>query len=228
MRVINELCAKAGARATVDAYGRMVIEKYISPKRRAKKEKVAEIETDAKSLLVNGVDKENSIKTIPNRVCASYTYEIIVSEQKQYKDKNTGQTKTKTVKTLKKVTVLGKAKLAGVHSKDKIGRWITHYYTINEIAEPKATQIGVGKKYRTKQEYYQKMATKKAKAKLKEVAGEKNKITYYTINTTYQPLKVGDIVKVNYGGKIKFKGFVHDIDLDLSVGLPMTVRVKKV
>ena len=50
---------------------------------------------------------------------------------------------------------------------------------------------------------------------------------YYEFDCYYQPIKVGEVIQVVYD-KIKFKGLVTDIDMNLSLGGSMHVKVRKV
>lgn len=92
-------------------------------------------------------------------------------------------------------------------SYQNIGRWITSFYEVNSCSKP-----------------YEKNLEKKAKTYL---SNANNKITYYEFDTFYQPISIGEVIKLTYDN-ITVYGLVSNIDLSLSVGAKMHVKIRKV
>ena len=87
------------------------------------------------------------------------------------------------------------------------GRWITTYYSISNCKKP-----------------YKKNLQAQAKKYLKSL---NNKKVYYEFDTYYQPIEIGEVIQLKYD-KIVVNGLVSDIDLSLSVGANMRVKIRKV
>lgn len=106
-------------------------------------------------------------------------------------------------------TYTGVAALAASdpRSYQKIGRWVTRYYKLNSCGKPYATNL-----------------KKKAKTYLESA---NNKIIYYEFDTYYQPIELGEVIKLTYDN-ITVCGLVSEINLSLSVGAKMHVKIKKV
>lgn len=92
-------------------------------------------------------------------------------------------------------------------SYDSIGRWITEYYQESNIKAPYADNL------------------KKLAAAYLQLLN--NKTIYYEFDCYYQPIEIGEVIELKYDD-IVVKGLVSDIDLDLSIGAPMRVRIRKV
>ena len=109
----------------------------------------------------------------------------------------------------KKVIHIGKAALAPneARSHKNTGRWITAYYSISNCKKP-----------------YQKNLQAQAKKYLKSL---NNKKVYYEFDTYYQPIEIGEVIQLKYDN-IVVNGLVSDIDLSLSVGANMRVKIRKV
>lgn len=54
-----------------------------------------------------------------------------------------------------------------------------------------------------------------------------SKTIYYEFNTYFQPVDIGEVIDFKYDG-IVCKGLISDIDLDLSIGAPMKLKIRKV
>jgi hypothetical protein len=54
-----------------------------------------------------------------------------------------------------------------------------------------------------------------------------SKIVYYEFNTYFQPVDIGEVIDFKYDD-IVCKGLISDIDLDLSIGAPMKLKIRKV
>lgn len=104
---------------------------------------------------------------------------------------------------------IGKAALDSKEkrSKQKIGRWITQYYQVTNLSKPYVKNL-------------------KAKA-AKYLKSLNHKKIYYEFETYYQPIEIGEVIRLKYDD-IDVKGLVTDIDLDLSVGATMRIKIRKV
>ncbi len=110
----------------------------------------------------------------------------------------------------KKVTqYIGKAALAAnePRSYQNTGRWITKYYKVTSAGKP-----------------YQQWLNNRAKTLL---AQANTKTIYYEFDTYYQPIEVGEVIELRYDN-ISITGLVSNIDLNLSVGAKMHVKIRKV
>lgn len=114
------------------------------------------------------------------------------------------ETKNNRTTTYKEVAALASTER---RSYQNIGRWITKYYELNSCSKP-----------------YNKTLQKKAKTYL---AQNNTKEIYYEFRTYYQPISIGEVIKLTYD-KITVYGIVTNIDLDLSIGAPMRVKIRKV
>lgn len=104
---------------------------------------------------------------------------------------------------------VGKAALAGKEARSfaKTGKWVTRYYKITNCKKP-----------------YVKNLQAKAKAYL---ANLNHKTVYYEFDTYYQPIQIGQVITLKYDN-ITVNGLVTDIDLSLSIGASMHVKIRKV
>ena len=71
---------------------------------------------------------------------------------------------------------------------------------------------------------YKKNLQAQAKKYLKSL---NNKKVYYEFDTYYQPIEIGEVIQLKYDN-IVVNGLVSDIDLSLSVGANMRVKIRKV
>lgn len=112
-RILQEIADGVGGRVTTDAQGRTVMEKYTAP---SGKSATVTIKTGAASVLLPGVDIDDSTAETPNRAATVLTYTV--------NKKGGSVTKTKH----------GEAKAASTsdYSYQKTGRWITATYPINK------------------------------------------------------------------------------------------------
>lgn len=103
----------------------------------------------------------------------------------------------------------GAAALASTEprSHQNIGRWITKYYKLNSCSKPYVANL-----------------QKRAKTYL---AQNNNKSIYYEFDTFYQPIEIGEVIKLTYDTTTVY-GLVTNIDLDLSIGATMHVKIRKV
>ena len=186
MEILQYLADTCGGEITVDTHGRTVLKKYLTPKQKAKSISTI-ISANAKSVVKAGMDISNTYKQIPNRVVCIY---------------ETGEGKNSK-------QYIGKAALdkKEARSFNKIGKWITNYYKVNNCKTPYVQNLN------------KLAATKLARANSKTI--------YYTFNSYYQPLELGEVIKLKYDD-IVVKGLVSNIELDLAIGLPMKVKIRKV
>lgn len=107
------------------------------------------------------------------------------------------------------IQYVGKAALASseARSYQKIGRWITNYYFITNCKKP-----------------YVKNLNALAKTYLAKL---NHKTVYYEFDTYYQPIQIGEVIKLKYDN-IVVNGLVTDIDLSLNIGAMMHVKIRKV
>ena len=104
---------------------------------------------------------------------------------------------------------IGKAALAAneARSYQKIGKWITKYYKLTNCKKPYVKNLN-------------------AKAAQYLASLNHNKI-YYEFQTYYQPIHIGEVIVLKYDN-ISVYGLVTDIDLNLSIGAQMRVKIRKV
>lgn len=106
-------------------------------------------------------------------------------------------------------TYIGKAALSSKEARShaKTGKWTTVYYSITNCKKPYVNNL-------------------KAKAK-QYLTSLNHKKIYYEFDTYYQPIEIGEVIKLKYDD-IEVNGLVTDIDLNLSVGAIMHVKIRKV
>jgi hypothetical protein len=104
---------------------------------------------------------------------------------------------------------VGRAALAKKEprSYQNIGKWVTKYYKLTNVKKP-----------------YVKNLNARAATYLKSL---NHKNVYYEFDTYYQPIEIGEVVRLKYDD-IGVYGLVTDIDLSLSVGASMHVKIRKV
>lgn len=186
MEILQYIADYVGGEITVNPKGQTVLQKYQTPAN--KKKNISHyITANAKSVLQSGLDISNSIKEIPNRV-------VCVFET---------QSGNRTVQ------YVGKAALAAkeARSYQKIGKWVTVYYSISNCKKPYVKNL-------------------KAKAK-QNLAKLNHKTIYYEFDTYYQPIEIGEVIQLKYDD-ITVNGLVSDIEMDLSVGANMHIKIRKV
>lgn len=54
-----------------------------------------------------------------------------------------------------------------------------------------------------------------------------HKTIYYEFETYYQPIEIGEVIQLKYDN-ITVNGLVTDIELNLTIGAPMRVKIRKV
>ena len=113
----------------------------------------------------------------------------------------------------KKTVYIGRAALSSkeARSYQRIGKWVTQHYTIAEVSGKTAASI-------------KKFLDGKAKTKLEKL---NSKHTYYEFECYYQPIEIGQVIKLVYG-EISVKGLITNIELSLAVGAKMKVKIRKV
>lgn len=104
---------------------------------------------------------------------------------------------------------VGKAALAKTEprSYQNTGKWVTRYYKLTNAKKPYVANLNA-----------------KAASYLKSL---NNKNVYYEFDTYYQPIEIGEVIRLKYD-EITVYGLVTDIDLNLTIGAQMHVKIRKV
>lgn len=196
----------------VDSKGKVIIEKDNWGKKCKEKPKWS-FYSNENSTIMEGVEVGSTLNEIPNRFILGHTYSTEKTVQKTNKKGETVEEK-KTVQHY----VAGIAKLedSDLRSKKELHRFVSEF----------KTQQKLNKKYSTKSE---KRARLKRLAKLHLEARTKFRY-YYEFETFYKPIQLNDVIHFDYGSshKMKFNGIVSEIHLDLDIGAPMRVKVRRI
>lgn len=203
-----------GGRLTSDSHGRVVMERYVAPAKRALAGRLPEGED---SVTLAGVTLASPAGPIPNRVVVRWKRKVKVKRyvldekgnKVKYKsgDKK-GKYKTKTVTETR--VGYGKAAVAATsaYSKAKTGKWVTAAY---DVTNPS--------KYDGKVDL-----NKTAAAKLAALVSAK---ATYTIEHYFLPIRCGEVWELEQDG-LHVQGMVVSMEMELSPGLPCTTELRHV
>lgn len=231
MQAINAIADKMGAQVSVTPNGYLKLTDYISP---GNKTCSLRLPTGEDSVTEQPVEVSNDSATKVNRVF--YTYNVTWNQVEYLLDKNgkkqtytsgKNKGKYKTTKKKKSKAIVGKAtvKSSSELHRSNTGRWISATY---EKAVGIGTWgIGTGASLEKKLNKLQTEANSAAADKMAAYL----KLTYYTIECSYLPVEIGQVVEfehVESGRNIHCQAIITDIDMNIGTGARMKIKMRRV
>lgn len=219
MEVVQSIADSLGGQVGVNANGVLTVTQYLTP---AKKSCSLKLPVGQYSVVKAPVEISDNVNAAVNRVAyrctVSWNQTEYVTNKKGQREKytsgaNKGKYKTKKVKKSREIIGRAQVNTNSPMHRNKTGKWVSEVYDCKKDLGTKGLTSTTALNNQFAK--IQKEMNEKAATKLSNVAF---KLTYYTIECSYLPVEIGQVVefeRIQSGLKLHVQAMITDIDLSM-------------